>query len=256
MKLIKNKIKAFILSTTFFMGALFLVFSLVYGIRYFCSMNDDTNMPIYRVDTDKKALSITFDVAWGSENINEILNILDKHNAKATFFLVGSWVDDNKDLVELINEKGHEIGNHSNTHPSMKNMSDEEILNEIEITSEKISNITGKKTYLFRPPFGEVNEEVMQICELLDYKSIKWDVDSQDWKGIDSVHIIERVSKGVQPGSIVLFHANCNNIEEYLDSILNQLEGKGYKMVNLSDLIYKENYKVNSSGVQREVINN
>lgn len=145
MKLIKNKIKAFILSTTFFMGALFLVFSLVYGIRYFCSMNDDTNMPIYRVDTDKKALSITFDVAWGSENINEILNILDKHNAKATFFLVGSWVDDNKDLVELINEKGHEIGNHSNTHPSMKNMSDEEILNEIEITSEKISNITGKK---------------------------------------------------------------------------------------------------------------
>lgn len=251
-----KRTKAFFFSTTLFLTVLFIIGCFVVSIKNLCSTFQRYDMPINRVNTNDKKVALTFDVAWGSENINEILNILDKHNAKATFFLVGSWVDDNKDLVELINEKGHEIGNHSNTHPSMKNMSDEEILNEIEITSEKISNITGKKTYLFRPPFGEVNEEVMQICELLDYKSIKWDVDSQDWKGIDSVHIIERVSKGVQPGSIVLFHANCNNIEEYLDSILNQLESKGYKMVNLSDLIYKENYKVNSSGVQREVINN
>ena len=256
MKLMSRKAKAFFLSTTFFMVTLFLVFLLVYGIKYVCCINDNANIPIYSVDTDKKQLAMTFDVAWGSENINQILEILDKHDAKATFFLVGSWVDDNKDLVKLIHEKGHEIGNHSNTHPNMKDMSDEEILNEIEITSEKISNITGERTYLFRPPFGEVDEEVMEVCDALDYTPIKWNVDSQDWKDLDPVHIIERVSKGVQPGSIVLFHANSNNIGEYLDSILTQLKNKGYSMVNVSELIYKDNYKVNSSGVQKEVINN
>ena len=256
MKFMSRKAKAFFLSTTFFMITLFLIFSLVYGIKYVCCINDDANIPIYSVDTDKKQLAITFDVAWGSENINQILEILHKHDAKATFFLVGSWVDDNKELVELIHEKGHEIGNHSNTHQNMKDMSDEDILNEIEITSEKIANITGERTTLFRPPFGEVDEDVMQVCDALDYTSIKWDLDSHDWKNLDSVHIVERVSKGVHPGSIVLFHANSNNIEDYLDSILTQLNSKGYSMVNVSELIYKDNYKVNSSGVQKEVINN
>jgi len=137
----------------------------------------------------------------------------------------------------------------------MKDMSDEDILNEIEITSEKIANITGERTTLFRPPFGEVDEDVMQVCDALDYTSIKWDLDSQDWKDLDSVHIVERVCKGVHPGSIVLFHANSNNIEDYLDLILTQLKNKGYSMVNVSELIYKNNYKVNSSGVQKEVIN-
>lgn len=246
-----KRAKTFILSITFFATALLLVFALVYGIKYICSINDNADMPIYRVDTDEKKIAITFDVAWGTENINKIAEILDKHNIKATFFLVGSWVDDNKELVKMLKEKGHEFGNHSNTHPNMKELSDEDIMNEIEITSEKISNITGENVKLFRPPFGEVNEDVMDVCEALDYTAVKWDVDSQDWKNLGPVHIIERVSKSVQPGSIVLFHANSSNVEEYLDTIITQLESKGYSMVKVSDLIYKESYTINSSGVQK-----
>ncbi|MGL5329098.1 MAG: polysaccharide deacetylase family protein [Peptostreptococcaceae bacterium] len=246
-----KRAKAFFMSITFFTFALFLVFSLVYGIKYICSINDDSNIPIYSVQTDDKKIAITFDVAWGSENIEEIVTILDKHNVKATFFLVGSWVDDNKEIVKMLNEKGHEIGNHSNTHPNMKSLSDDDIMKEIDITSEKIFNITGEKTTLFRPPFGEVNESVMGVCDSLDYTAIKWDVDSLDWKEIEPVHIIDRVSKGVQPGSIVLFHANSENIGEYLDSILTELESKGYSMVEVSELIYKENFTINSSGIQK-----
>lgn len=249
---LKNKrAKAFFLSITFFIVALLLVFALVYGIKYICSINDNANIPIYRVDTDDKKIAITFDVAWGTENIDDIVEILEKHNIKATFFLVGSWIDDNKEIVKMLNEKGYEIGNHSNTHPNMNNLSDEEIMNEIEITSEKISNITGKETILFRPPFGEVNDEVMGVCKALDYTVIKWDVDSLDWKDIGPVHIIDRVSKNVQPGSIVLFHASSSNVKEYLDTILTQIESKGYSIGTVSDLIYKDNYNINSSGVQK-----
>ncbi|MGL5693304.1 MAG: polysaccharide deacetylase family protein [Peptostreptococcaceae bacterium] len=246
-----KRAKAFFMSITFFVFALFLVFGLVYGIKYMCSINDNSNIPIYSVDTDDKKVAITFDVAWGTENIDEIVEILDKHNAKATFFLVGSWVDDNKDIVKMLNEKGHEIGNHSNTHPNMKNLSDDEIMKEIDITSDKIFNITGEKTTLFRPPFGETNDSLMGICDSLDYTAIKWDVDSLDWKEKESIHIVDRVSRGVEPGSIVLFHANSNNVGEYLDSILVNLENKGYSMVKVTELIYKENFTINSSGVQK-----
>ncbi len=246
-----KRTKAFFLSITFFLLALFSVFALVFGIKYICNISDDANIPIYSVDTDEKKIAITFDVAWGSENIDEILEVLDKHNIKATFFLVGSWIDDNKDTVKLISEKGHEIGNHSNTHPNMKETSDEDIMNEIEITSEKISNITGQRVTLFRPPFGEVTDEVMEICKSLDYTVIKWDVDSLDWKRISADQITERVYKSAQPGSIVLFHANSSNVKEYLDTSITQLEKNGYNICKVSDLIYKDNYTINSSGVQK-----
>lgn len=246
-----KRTKAFISSITFFILSLILIFGLVYGIKYICSMKDDTRMPIYRVNTDDKKIALTFDVAWGSENMDDIMKVLDKHKIKSTFFLVGSWVDDNKELVKKLDEKGHEIGNHSNTHASMKELSDEDITNEIQITAEKIANITGKKTNLYRPPFGEIDDKTMDICEALGYKVVKWDVDSLDWKEIGPTHVIERVIKGSQPGSIVLFHANVNNIADYLDSIITRLKKDGYEMVKLSDLIYEDDYTINSNGEQQ-----
>ncbi|MEG2247158.1 MAG: polysaccharide deacetylase family protein, partial [Peptostreptococcaceae bacterium] len=214
-----KKGKSLISSIFFLFITLVLLFSLVYGIRYFCYKQENTNMPIYRVDTEDKKIAISFDVAWGSDNIDEILDILDKHNIKSTFFLVGSWVDDNEELVDKIHKQGHEIGNHSNTHANTKELSDKLILEEIELTSEKIEKITGRKTNLYRPPFGDVDNKTLDICKSLGYKVIKWDIDSMDWRQIGPNHVIERVSRSIQPGSIVLFHANINNVQDYLDSI-------------------------------------
>lgn len=245
-----KRTKAFILSITLFFAALFIIGCFVLGIKNICSAIQGYETPINRVDTKNKKVALTFDVAWGSENIKEILDILDKHNAKATFFLVGSWVDDNKELVKEIHNRGHEIGNHSNTHSSFPDISNEDKIDEIISTSNKIKNLTGEKVNLFRPPFGNVDKDTMSTCKSLGYYTIKWDVDSGDWKNIGPVHVLDRVSKNTSPGSIILFHANVKDVSLYLDSCLSNLEKKNYEMVTVSNLIYKNNYKINSSGEQ------
>lgn len=242
--------KAFILSIVLFFGTLFIIGCFVLGIKNICSIFQGYETPINRVNTKEKKISLTFDVAWGSENIEEILDILDKHNAKATFFLVGSWIDDNEELVKEIHNRGHEIGNHSNSHGSFPDISNEEKEEEILSTAKKIEDLTGEKVNLFRPPFGNIDKDTMNTCKSLGYYTIKWDVDSGDWKNIGSVHIVDRVTKNTKSGSIILFHANVRDVGTYLDNSITNLEKKNYSMVKVSDLIYKTNYKVNSNGEQ------
>ena len=249
MRIKKNK--GLISSIFFVMLAMTLLFGMVYGIRYVCYKQGDTNIPIYKVDTDDKKISLSFDVAWGSNNIDEILNILDKHNAKATFFLVGSWVDDNEELVKKIHSKGHELGNHSNTHSNTTVLSDEDTLDEIKLTTDKIEKITDEEVTLYRPPFGEVDDKTMDICKSLGYQVVKWDIDSLDWKEIGTQHIIDRVIRNSEPGSIVLFHANVNGINYYLDDILTKLKQDNYDVVSVSELLYEGDYIVDSNGVQK-----
>lgn len=246
-----KKTKSLISSMFFLVLTLVLLFGLVYGIRYVCYKQDNASMPIHNVDIEEKKLALSFDVAWGSDNIDEILQILDKHGMKATFFLVGSWVDDNKELVEKIHKSGHEIGNHSNTHANTKELSEEAIVKEIETTSDKILEITGEKTTLYRPPFGEIDTKTLDICKSLGYQVIKWDVDSLDWKELGPNHVIEKVVKNSQPGSIVLFHANIGNIGQYLDAILTNLKKDGYEVVPVSEILYKENFTIDTNGLQK-----
>lgn len=245
-----KRIKAFILSVVLFLAALFMIIGFVFSIKNICELMQRYESPINRVDTNERQVALTFDVAWGSENIEDILDILDKYNAKATFFLVGSWVDDNEDLVKEIHNRGHEIGNHSNTHSSFTEISKENKEDELLITSTKIKNLTGEDVDLFRPPFGNVDKETMDVCESLGYHTIKWDVDSGDWKNLGPVYIVDRVSKNTRSGSIILFHASSRDVSTYLDETLNNLQQK-YSIVTVSELIYKDNYNVNDSGEQK-----
>lgn len=247
-----RRTKVLISCMIYFCIAIGLVFSFSYGIKYFSDVNDNSKMAIYRVDTDDKKIAITFDVAWSADNIDKILQILDKHNVKATFFLVGSWIDDNKESVKKIYDDGHEIGSHSNTHANFKEISKEDIVNELETTRNKIKEATGSDTMLFRPPYGDTDNKSLKICEELGYKVVKWDLDSTDWKEIGANHVIERVVKDVRPGSIVLFHADVDNVENYLDTILTSLEKDRYKMDKVSNIIYKEKYTINSKGEQKQ----
>lgn len=247
-----KRTKAFILSISLFLGALLIIVCFVIGIKNICNIFQGYESPITRVDTKEKKVALTFDVAWGSDNIEEILDILDKHNIKATFFLVGSWVDDNEELVKEIHNRGHEIGNHSNTHSSFPDISKEEKIDEIVSTGNKIKEVTGENVNLFRPPFGNIDKETMSTCKSLGYYTLKWDVDSGDWKNIGPMYVVERVSKNTRPGSIILFHANVKDVGTYLEASINNLEKKKYSMVKVSQLIYKNNYCVDSLGVQKE----
>lgn len=251
MKIKLKRTKAMISSLIVFVLMIGTIVGLVYGMKYIYVAKDNSKIPIYKVDTEDKKIALTFDVAWGTEKMDYIIETLEKHDVESTFFLVGSWIDDNEEMVKTLGEKGHELSNHSNTHADMTALSTEAISEEIKVTSDKIYELTGQQTNLYRPPFGEVNNKTMEICDALGYKVVKWDVDSLDWKEIGATHVTERVIKDVDSGSIVLLHSNISNIEDYLDGIITRLKEDGYELVTVSELLYEDNYTIDSNGVQK-----
>ena len=166
----------------------------------------ERKLPIYSVETNKKKVAITFDAAWSAEDTDELLAILKKHNAKATVYAVGDWVDKNPDAVKKFYKSGHEIGNHSDSHPSFSKISREEIRQEIVNCNEKIKKVTGEAPKTLRAPSGDYDNKSIEITESLDMKMIQWDVDSLDWKLLSVEEMYNRVVNKVQNGSIVLFH--------------------------------------------------
>ena len=207
-------------------------------------------LPIYSVETSEKKIAISFDAAWGNEYTNYILDTLDKYNVKSTFFLVGFWVDKYPEDVKEIAERGHDVGNHSTTHPNMTELSQEKMIEEISVTGEKIENLTGKRPTLFRPPFGDYNDIVIRTCRENGYYTIQWDVDSLDWKELGVQSVVDKVTRNVKNGSIVLFHNNAKYIREYLPLVIERLQENGYEIVPISELIYKENFMMDNTGRQ------
>ncbi len=215
--------------------------------------NNDKRLPIYSVETEHKTIAISFDAAYGDQYTPRILDILDEYNVKTTFFLVGFWVDKYGDVLEEIHRRGHEIGNHSTTHPQMSKLTVDEIKKELQTTSEKIKAVTGKAPILFRPPFGDYNNKVIETAQELGYYSIQWDVDSLDWKEFGVEPVVDRVLKKVNKGSIILFHNNAKYVADFLPIILDRLIKEGYKIVPVSELIIKSDYYIDHTGRQKPV---
>lgn len=210
----------------------------------------EKKLPIYCVDTKDKKVAISFDASWGNEHTEPILDILDQYKIKSTFFLVSMWVDKYPEDVKEIKARGHEIGNHSSTHPDMTKLSKEQMVQELTSMEAKVEKLTGEKPSLFRPPFGAYSNNVLEACEEKDYHVIQWDVDSLDWKNISADEIVRRVTEKVKPGSIVLFHNNAEHVEEYLPIILEALQKDGYQIVPIGTLIYQEDYHMDHTGMQ------
>ncbi|MHC1683567.1 MAG: polysaccharide deacetylase family sporulation protein PdaB [Clostridiaceae bacterium] len=231
--------------------ALFLLFLGIYASKRNDSVfNNSKKLPIYSVDTSEKKIAITFDSTWGENNTNEILKILKKYDAKATFFLLGRWVEDFSAEAKAINDQGHEIGNHSYKHSDFSKDSKEEILKEISRGDEAIKKITGETPKLFRVPSGSYNDNAIDIINNSEHICIQWDVDSIDWKneGVDVEY--DRIMKKVNPGSIILFHNGAKYTPKTLERVLAKLSADGYQFVSVSDLIYKNNYIIDINGKQ------
>ena len=209
-------------------------------------------VPIYGVETTKKEVAITFDSAWGADKTLGILELLKKYNAKATFFLVGFWVDKYPDMVKAIKEQGIEIGTHSNTHPDFVNLTEEQMKLELTSSIEKIEKITGDKVELFRAPYGSYNNTMLNLTDSLNLKTIQWTIDTLDWKGLSGGEMVSRVLNKLDNGAIILCHNNSDNILDGLELILNRLTTSGYKFVSVGDLIMKDNYYIDNLGIQRK----
>lgn len=207
-------------------------------------------LPVYNVDTEEKVLSISFDAAWGRANTEEILNILDQYDVRTTFFLVGFWAEKHPDLVAEIVARGHEIGNHSATHPHMAQLSQAQIREELRRCSDLVKSITGKPTTLFRPPYGEYNDAVVSVSREEGYECVQWNVDSLDWKNLGTDNMIRQCTKSVNPGDIVLFHNDSKYILEALPQILAYYTQAGYKIIPVSQLLLKGETWIDHTGKQ------
>lgn len=210
-------------------------------------------LPVYNVDTEEKVLSISFDAAWGSANTEELLNILDRYEARTTFFLVGFWAEKYPELVAEIVARGHEIGNHSATHPHMSQLSAAQIREELRKTSDLVKSITGQPTTLFRPPYGEYNDLVVRVSREEGYECVQWNVDSLDWKNLGTQNMISQCTKAVNPGDIVLFHNDSKYILEALPIILEYYTQAGYRIIPISELLLEGETWIDHTGKQHPV---
>ncbi|NMB45908.1 MAG: polysaccharide deacetylase family protein [Firmicutes bacterium] len=209
-------------------------------------------VPIYRVEIPKQQMSISFDAMWGTDHTDELLHILEQNNVKTTFFLGGYWVEKYPDYVRKIAAAGHEIGNHTYSHPHLNNLSPASIRQELERNHSNIKAITGTDPFLFRPPFGEYSNKVIEVAKELGYYTIQWSIDSLDWKDVSAGFIVDRILSQAGPGEIVLMHNNGKHTAEAVARFLPELKQRGFEIVPISELIYRDNYYIERhSGTQR-----
>lgn len=210
----------------------------------------DRQLPIYCVKRDDKTVALSFDAAWGNEDTQELIDILNKYNIHATFFVVGQWVDKYPESVKALSDAGNEVMSHSDDHAHFAQLSADEIKSNIAASNEKIKNITGTEPTLFRCPYGEYNDTVISTVNSMGMSAIQWDVDSLDWKGISASDISDRVLKNVKSGSIVLFHNAAENTPEALPGIIEGLIADGYKIVPVSQILLTGDYTIDNTGMQ------
>ncbi len=209
-------------------------------------------LPVYAVGREDKRIALTIDAAWDADKTPFILDTLDKYNVKATFFLCGVWVKQYPDCVKEIARRGHEIGNHSLTHPHMSRMDAIQIQKELSDLDDMLQELTGKRSTLFRAPFGEYNDTVIRAAHEAGYEVIQWSRDTVDWKADRSEQtILDGVLKKLRSGDIILCHNNGYRIETYLPVLLETAQKEGYTFVTVSELLLSGETSIDSNGVQQ-----
>lgn len=212
----------------------------------------DRELPIYCVDTEEPKVALSFDAAWGNEDTAQILEILAKHQVHVTFFMTGGWVESYPEDVKAILAAGHDLGNHSQTHPNMSKLSNEAQQEELMKVHNAVKELTGVEMELFRPPYGDYDNSVITNAKKCGYYTIQWSVDSLDWKdyGVDSIIQTVCEHKNLEQGAIILCHNGAKYTAQALDTMLTNLKDQGYEIVPISQLIYKDNYHMDTAGKQ------
>ena len=196
----------------------------------------------YAEDTSEKKLYLTFDAGFENGNTPAILDALKKHDVKATFFVVGTYIKDNPDLIKRIHEEGHLIGNHTYHHPDMSQIATKESFHkELKDVETEYKNVIGEEmTKFYRPPQGKFNETNLQMAKDLGYHTFFWSLAYVDWYENDQPSKEEAFQKllgRIHPGAIVLLHSTSKTNADILDELLTKWEEMGYKFASLETLI-------------------
>lgn len=249
----KDKIMAFVVACS-------TVFALFLMTSFFAKTPENTiataatkrQLPIYSVQTEEKKISLTINCAWNAEDVDKILETLDKHQVKVTFFMVGDWIEKNEEAARKIYQAGHELANHSYNHPHVNNLSYDKNVEQINKCSDLIKKITGKPSTLYRAPYGEYNDTVIQAAKDNNHYTIQWSIDSLDYKALTGEQMWEKIEPNLENGSIILMHNGTENTANSLDMIITKIQNKGYKIVPVTELIYTENYIIDNNGKQQK----
>lgn len=206
------------------------------GILQYAEIPVSGLAPYYHGDPTVAKISFTINVDWGEELIPEILKILQEKDIKATFFVTGRWANKFPELVRQIHGAGHEVANHGYSHVHPNQLSAADLEQHIKKNEEIIYQLTGQKNYLYAPPYGEYNKNVVKMTTDLGYKLIMWSVDTIDWQRPSSQVIVNRVLRKAAKGGIVLMHPIKQTVEA-LPTIIDRLQAKDFQLVTISELL-------------------
>ena len=198
---------------------------------------------INSIRTNEKVVALTFDDGPIEQRTENILTVLNKFNAKATFFYIGKRIEGNEYLLKKIYERGHLIGNHSYSHSNFFDlMTTRQMVNDLEKGNQEIEKVIKKTPLFFRPPYGVTTPALLRACKKLNFDVIGWNIRSFDTSIKNKDEVIERVIKRIKPGSVLLFHDTVEGIEIILEHILNYLKQNNYTVVELDKLIQRKAY--------------
>lgn len=240
--------KIFVLKKkVFFAGIVIAVF---FALTFFISVSraGGKKIPIYSVERADSKIALTFNCAWGDEDIDSILNTLEKNKIHATFFVVGTWAEKYPQALKKIYEKVHEIGAHSYNHAHYLQMSRAQISDDIEKCDQAIENIIGTDIHLVRGGYGEYNNDVIDLCENSGRTYIQWSLDSLDYKAASENDILNRL-QNAKNGDIILMHTGTDFTAAALDDIIAML-APNHEFATISELIYPDGFKIDPTGRQ------
>ncbi len=250
MFLIFNKEKIQTYAVSILTVAVLIAVANIKNISAIPASTTEKYLPIYNVQTQENKIAFTMNCAWNADDIDSILETLKNNDVHITFFMVGDWVDKYPEAVKKIYEAGHEIGSHSNTHPHVNNLSAEKNLEEINLSVNKIEKITGHKTNLYRAPYGEYNNIVIKTAQENGFYTIQWNLDTLDYQGLTGEEMWNRLKNKLDGGSIILSHNGTKHTADSLDMLIKNIKASGFKLITISELIYKDNYSINNNGTQ------
>ncbi len=229
----------------FVFSAVFIGF-LTIAYPWYETRHADSAIPIWKaniikeVDIKEKMIALTFDDGPSPSFTGRILDILQKYNSKATFFLIGEQAEKLPDLVKRQVKEGHEIGNHMYRHREVCRMPMAEIKKDLEYSHRVIQSISGKQIKLYRPTSGYYNENIVGVAWSLEYRVILWSIDSKDWSGMKPCLIAKKILKTAKPGSIILFHdlgGYRDTTIKTLEIIIPELTRRGFQLLTVSQLL-------------------
>jgi len=196
--------------------------------------------PMYKGNDAGDYVSLLINVAWGDEELEKMIEILDQTDVKATFFFEGKWAKNHQEQVKLIHEKGHLIGNHSYSHPAKwGGFSYEQYKEEIVQTNEILTAIIGEPIIYFAPPGGEFNDKTIKAAYDQGMYTILWTTDTIDWKGYKADKILDRVMSKVHSGSLILMHPKPETVIA-LETMINQLKDLDYEFKTVEQMVTGE----------------